>query len=357
MSDPSGIIYGLEFQSRCLCPYVSTDITFLAGTQSLKGDNFVHKITFDDEGNALSKLVYPHPFGEIWHLSSSPFHEDFIATVHQYFTGTKAVQGATVFKLVNEDGNLSTVKQFDLTRDNKSNVTKVQWHPSDSEVLLTLVDTSLNIWDIDVARTTAIVSASTDYETKSSVKFMAAEWYPHSNNNQIGAAVDTSVLFYDARDPKAIVSVIEHAHGQTIRDINFNMNKTYTIATCADDCYVKIWDMRKKTEPLVTLSEHGHWVWSVRFNPLNDPLILTCSSDSKVILHRVASVSSQVNDLERQNDLLEDCVVKCYEDHEDSVYAAEWAHADPWTFASLSYDGRLVINRVPNDEKWKYILD
>ena len=47
-----------------------------------------------------------------------------------------------------------------------------------------------------------------------------------------------------------------------------------------------------------------------------------------------------------------DSVVKEYEEHEDSVYCVEWSGIDPWVFASLSYDGRLVINHVPNKEKF-----
>merc|ERR1712226_118824 len=149
--------YGLEFQSRCLCPFVSgsgsTEITFLAGTQSLKGDNYVHKIVFDDEGNALNKSIFPHPDGEIWHLSSSPFHEDIIATVHQQFPtqggGHKPLQGCTVFKLSNEDDtNCTTEKQFEpnCPADNKGGagaVSKTQWHPADSGCLLTLAETTI----------------------------------------------------------------------------------------------------------------------------------------------------------------------------------------------------------------------
>ena len=53
---------------------------------------------------------------------------------------------------------------------------------------------------------------------------------------------------------------------------------------------------------------------------------------------------------------VEDGVIATYEEHEDSVYAVEWSTADPWLFASLSYDGRLVINRVPRAEKYKILL-
>ncbi len=36
-----------------------------------------------------------------------------------------------------------------------------------------------------------------------------------------------------------------------------------------------------------------------------------------------------------------------------SVYAAEWSVSVPWVFASVSYDGRVVINHVPQKTKYK----
>lgn len=52
----------------------------------------------------------------------------------------------------------------------------------------------------------------------------------------------------------------------------------------------------------------------------------------------------------------QDSVIATYEEHEDSVYAVEWSSADPWLFASLSYDGRLVVNRVPRALKYHILL-
>jgi len=51
-----------------------------------------------------------------------------------------------------------------------------------------------------------------------------------------------------------------------------------------------------------------------------------------------------------------DGVVNVCEEHEDSVYAVEWSCADPWIYASLSYDGRLVISRVPRATKYHILL-
>lgn len=58
----------------------------------------------------------------------------------------------------------------------------------------------------------------------------------------------------------------------------------------------------------------------------------------------------------RVKEPLQDSVIATYEEHEDSVYAVEWSSADPWLFASLSYDGRLVINRVPRALKYHILL-
>ena len=33
-----------------------------------------------------------------------------------------------------------------------------------------------------------------------------------------------------------------------------------------------------------------------------------------------------------------------------------WSAADPWCFASLSYDGRVVVNRVPGQIKYKILI-
>ena len=33
-----------------------------------------------------------------------------------------------------------------------------------------------------------------------------------------------------------------------------------------------------------------------------------------------------------------------------------WSAVDPWVFASLSYDGRVVINRVPSQIKYKILI-
>jgi len=74
----------------------------------------------------------------------------------------------------------------------------------------------------------------------------------------------------------------------------------------------------------------------VRYNPFHDQLILTCSSDNRVVLSSIPSLSSEpfktiIDDDNHTNEMANnqeqkiepDRVVKVYEEHEDSVYVAE----------------------------------
>ena len=57
-------------------------VRFLIGTQSLKIENSIHCVEYDEESVLVSKFVYPHPAGEIWQTAAHPNRSDIVATVH-----------------------------------------------------------------------------------------------------------------------------------------------------------------------------------------------------------------------------------------------------------------------------------
>lgn len=206
-------------------------------------------------------------------------------------------------------------------------------------------------------------------------KVSSVKWSPHSNASILGVAVGANVIGIDTRitDSSAQPIWTIPAHNHFVRDADFNPNAQYVLATVGDDCETRIWDVRKPSAPVVSLLSHSHWIWSIRFNQFHDQLLLSCSSDSKVLLTRIASQASQpfghlIEDSsdedviqrrqrsQRDEQSLSDKVIAEFEEHEDSVYCAEWSTADPWTFASLSYDGRVVINKVPKSEKMNILF-
>lgn len=51
-----------------------------------------------------------------------------------------------------------------------------------------------------------------------------------------------------------------------------------------------------------------------------------------------------------------DVKVRSFDEHEESVYGVAWSACDPFVFVSVSYDGRVVLNHVPQTEKYKILL-
>jgi len=44
------------------------------------------------------------------------------------------------------------------------------------------------------------------------------------------------------------------------------------------------------------LNGHSHWIYNIKFNPLHDELLLSCSADCLVNLWYIPSVSSKANE-------------------------------------------------------------
>ena len=197
-----------------------------------------------------------------------------------------------------------------------------------------------------------------EINAKNSPKFSGGRWSLFNQGNQFIALHDCSVKSYDIRDPNHCAWTIEDAHNQLVRDIDCNPNKQCHIVTGGDDGSLKIWDCRNTKEQVFARNDHHHWIWSVRFNTFHDQLILSSSSDGKVLLTCAGSVSSEAPDVNdsTEKDLLKDGLLQTFDQHEDSVYCTEWSTADPWVFASLSYDGRVIISKVPKQYKYQILL-
>lgn len=95
-----------------------------------------------------------------------------------------------------------------------------------------------------------------------------------------------------------------------------------------------------------------------RYNPVHDELIGTASSDGQVLITRLVGISSSAveNEDTKVKTSIEDKIVSTIDHHEDSVYCVEWSTANSWILASLSYDGRLLLNKVPKDEQLRILL-
>ncbi|KAI6655018.1 Protein TSSC1 [Oopsacas minuta] len=382
----SPAIHGLEFPSRALCARLAEtdEIHFLAATQSVTSENQIHLLTYNDENSELDKYIYAHPAGEVWDIKSSPFKKDIISSVYSRIEGGKQRFFASLWTLPDEQATLTEgLSDADDSRgvsprNRKSSVntavTKlcnieglegrvsvVCWDPKEgSNAIICIDESTVKLYKLDNDISQLISCNTIPTEEKKHINVNAV-FNPHLGLIDCITSGE-AVTGLDFRVSKPVFS-ISRPHSLTTRDVDFNPNKPYHIATGGDDCQVKFWDIRQLTNPLITRKDHTHWVWGVQYNPNHDQLVISCSSDSNVALSRLTSIASDpipILDEDFQDTPAKppqpDELIMTYDVHEDSVYKIQWSSANSWVFASLSYDGRLAINHVPHSETLKILL-
>lgn len=171
----------------------------------------------------------------------------------------------------------------------------------------------------------------------------------------IGLYSDISLI--DIKNNK-IESTIKDAHYNGIVSCEFDPMRSFILCTSGMDYSVKFWDIRKTSSPIAGIYDNSHWVWSSKFNKSYSRLMITCSSSSSVraIVFEKEEETTEDNSAMFASNFRNYTVVD-YIEFEDSVYALDWSLNDPWTFAAVSYNANLHINTLPENLKYKIILD
>ncbi|XP_006660371.1 WD repeat-containing protein DWA2 [Oryza brachyantha] len=339
----SGIVYGgLKYQARCIAD-VRADAgstTFLAGTLSLKEENEVHLIRLSPaESELVCDGLFYHP-NEIWDLKSCPFDHRVFSTVYTSGEG----YGASVWKIPEMYGqsNSPQLEQLFTLDEHTGKIRCVLWWPlGKHDKLISIDDRNIFLWNIDASNKSAKVIQKGSADMLPNLR--GGAWDPH-NHNSVAAITDSSLHCWDLRSMKKS-NAIEHAH---FRDVDYNPKKEHLIATAEDEFGIHLWDLRTLKHPLKNLPGHSHWTWAVRHNPEHDQLILSAGTDSTVNLW-FAKVGT--DDLGPESPSgsparEEEPLLNSYTDYEDSIYGIAWSSHDPSLFASLSYDGRVVLESV-----------
>jgi len=336
-------MYGLKYSSRCLTAVAAQreQSSWLVGTTALREENEIHLLTKDENTETLTcKEVYAHRH-EIWDIASSPALESLFFTVYN--------AGETYEATLWQASEASKLESKMETKGKQKNVRKALWSPDTASDLVALASVdSINLWSL--SRDEGAVSSSTPAGEIDNL--LAVSWN-HLNHNLICASCSHSLKCIDLRTMSPTLA-IDNAHEMAVRDVDFSKTNQHLLATGGDDCKMCIWDLRKPQEPVVKVSNHSHWVWQSRFNPFHESLVLTSSSDSLVQLWNLREEDEGENEMKSTGKA--DLKPHTFDEHEDSVYGVSWSTADPWTFLSLSYDGRVMCNQCPSNVKYKILL-
>lgn len=348
--------YGLELRARSIAPLHILDgdpsvHRFVVGTASARVANKIHLLEYHDVTNVTDCTAVWNHDPEILRLSTLPSQtQTLFATVHRATAADAPDERrCTIFELAKGgEAELKPVQRVPL------NVSHFLWDPQGLPATATAVtDTAVHSVRIETAETPASTVALPPVQ-----RLFGAAWDPH-HHDVVAVAADTQLLRVEFRSKKAI-PICDHAHALSVRSIDYNPNKMYTVVSAGDDGAISFWDLRKSTAgPFFShAGAHEHWIHSVGYNPTNDQLLLTASSDRSVKLWQFWGQSSHNQSAEEGGGATsapsagvagatEGCVKRCV-DFGDTVYASAWSAGSSWVYASCAYNGKVLVEHVPD---------
>ncbi|KAJ1883695.1 Protein tssc1 [Kickxella alabastrina] len=340
------------------------------GTTSSDGHSEIHIISFNDpdQGDAqdtaaLTATKHKHTAG-LLAIHAVPWIPTQLVAV----TGVSGTMRDSVLQVVELEGDHTNVLATLNVPEGCVRKAAVWPIMEGGGRIGVLSDVAIHVYDLDGSSFKSVWSVPQDDPPET----LAC----HPSSAFLLSTTDgTALRSWDTRQPPTshATVTVECAHQGRIRALDYNPNVPHIVATGGDDGIVRLWDARRMQGPVTEVSEHSCWVYSVRFNPHHDQLLLTAGADGLVNLESVVSWSfarqvgtaataaeegdePEYDEYEEEGERAVDGLVAQFDDHETSVYAAVWSVEDPWVFASLSFDGRLVINTVPREEKYKILL-
>eukprot|EP01041_Mallomonas_annulata_P000521 gene521-997_t len=390
MFTSSSCVFSVNYQARSICAQRACKDRhrFIVGTCSVREKNELTVLEYDEDTNQMdAAAIYHHPH-QIWVTEPSPQDLGLVITSSQSLNGSKAVTLYRMPKQTEQDfdieqsvrgGNFDNREPLELEKvsafqfkDSSTFVHTVKWHGL-RDYVLTVDPKTLSTWSIgegslQLISKLNITSSSSSSHSNSNANVGdwtsgGAAWDPH-NQQTCALVTGPDLRLVDTRRPDLrlvdtrsmeVTQSVADAHIGGARDVDFNPNKPLNMITCGDDRTVKFWDVRNLTTPVKTLSGHSHWVWTAKFNPFHDQLIVSGGTDNLVNLWRVASVSSApwlgADEGEGNDSNSDPPDIRAIDQHEESVYGIAWSSAVAWMYCSLSYDGRVILNHVPSTEK------
>jgi len=171
-------------------------------------------------------------------------------------------------------------------------------------------------------------------------------------NKRIFLGQKTSLLVFDeAFQP---VASIDKAHDNALSCVDINVNKTGQLLTCANEPFLKFWDLRNPVKPNLVHNDHNTLLCQASFNSFYDQLVLSSAFNGSISIFSANSISSSVflrTSDERQ--IPDNHVLKTFESAlDDHVNSVAWSAHDAWIFAAGAAN-KVYFDLLPQKIKFE----
>ncbi|VFQ67805.1 unnamed protein product [Cuscuta campestris] len=215
----------------------------------------------------------------------------------------------------------------------------LSWSPfREGNLLSGSNDCKICLWNIFATPNDKTLEANFIYQAHQSV-VEDVSW--HLKNENIFGSVgdDCQLIIWDTRTNKPQQSVL--VHEKEVNYLSFNPYNEWVVATASSDTTVGLFDMRKLSSPLHILSSHTDEVFQVEWDPNHETVLASSAGDRRVMVWDINRLGDEQLEGEAEDGPSE--LIFSHGGHKAKISDFSWNKNEPWVISSVAEDNTLQI--------------
>ncbi|MED6139755.1 adenyl-nucleotide exchange factor [Stylosanthes scabra] len=215
----------------------------------------------------------------------------------------------------------------------------LSWSPFKKGYLLSgSHDSKICMWDVLAAGQDNALDAIHVYEAHEGV-VGDVSW--HSKDESLFGSVgdDCKLIIWDLRTNKAQQSV--KAHENEVNFLSFNPYNEWIVATASSDTTIALFDTRKLAEPLHVLSSHTDEVYQVEWDPNHETVLASSGADRRLNVWDLNRVGDEQNEGDGEGGPPE--LLFSHGGHKGKISDFSWNKNLPWVISSVAEDNSFHV--------------
>ncbi|XP_057511450.1 WD-40 repeat-containing protein MSI2-like [Actinidia eriantha] len=199
-------------------------------------------------------------------------------------------------------------------------------------------DCKICLWDVSAMPENKLLDATHVYEAHGSV-VEDVDWHLKDENLFGSVGDDCYLMIWDLRTNKPQHSV--QAHEKEVNYISFNPYNEWVLATASSDTTVGLFDIRKLTSPLHVLSSHTEEVFQVEWDPNHETVLASSADDRRLMVWDLNRIGDEQLEGEAEDGPPE--LLFSHGGHKAKISDFSWNKNEPWVISSVAEDNSLQV--------------
>ncbi|CDP20641.1 unnamed protein product [Coffea canephora] len=199
-------------------------------------------------------------------------------------------------------------------------------------------DCRICLWDISALPSDKVLEASFMYQDHESV-VEDVSWHLKNENLFGSVGDDCRLIIWDSRTNRPQHSF--QVHDKEVNYLSFNPFNEWVVATASSDATVGLFDIRKLSSPLHILGSHTEEVFQVEWDPNHETVLASSADDRRLMVWDLNKVGDEQLEGEAEDGPPE--LLFSHGGHKAKISDFSWNKNEPWVISSVAEDNTLQV--------------